>query len=135
MSAGCTSLALPTDEVTKRGDPGTLVVANEHSSAHLVEVSVTGRKLVDQENISREVQRIVESGFEWQIPIGANETEVYPDFISEPVMYTVEMRLGPDQVRTIDFTPIAMDSDSKGSFLTIEIKRNGKVWWTLSSTD
>lgn len=93
ISAGCASVPFFGDE-TSEYDPGTLVVKNQHSLAHVVSVSVTDPESVVTENVRRDVIMVLDTGLEGQIPVDAGETKRYPDFLSGAVMYTVKMWLG-----------------------------------------
>jgi hypothetical protein len=148
MSAGCASLPYVGNKESKRTS-GTLVVTNHHSLAHLVNVSVTGPtsmpKSIKSENISRKLRRVIETGLKSQISVDAGQTKVFPDFLSGSVMYTVKMWLGTvgakippdadndDNVVEDTFSPTASDTpDAHGSFLTVRIRQNGSLSWTVT---
>lgn len=126
-------------------EPGALVVRNQHSLAHVVNlsVSVTETGSVENKNVSGDALFIIENGLEGQIPVDAGETKVYPDFLSGSVMYTVEMWIGSsevrttgdanDEIKTAEFSPAAKATpDARGSFLTARIGQNRELSWVVS---
>jgi hypothetical protein len=148
MSAGCVSASFLGNEDGKH-KPGALVVKNQHSLPHVVNVSVTGPnsipKSIDSENITGEALQVIETGLKSQIPIDANDTKVHPDFLSGSVVYTVKIWLGTtgaktppdanddDNVIEVKFSPNALGTpDARGSFLTVQIEQTGQLSWIVT---
>lgn len=143
--AGCTSVPFLSSGSEDEHEPGALVVTNQHSLAHVVGVSVTAPESVENENASGETLQVIEMGLDGQIPVEADETKVYPDFLSGSVLYTVKMWLGTsesnvppnaddsDDVVAAEFSPEASEThDARGSYLTARMEPSGRLTWTVS---
>ena len=80
--AGCSAI---TDD--DGYDPGTLVIENRHSLAHVIEVRV-----VDGPTTSP----AVESGRSGTFAVDADETRSYPEFVTEDGRFGIEATLSSD---------------------------------------
>lgn len=145
VGAGCASVPILNDNQESEYEPGALVVINKHSLAHVVGISVNGPEPTENQNVSGEALRIIETGLEGQIPVDAGETKVYPDFLSGSIMYAVKMWLGTaeaetppnashdDNVGEAKFSPDATGTrDARGSYLTVRVKPGGKLSWHVT---
>lgn len=145
VGAGCTSMPFFSTERGDEHEPGALVVTNQHSLAHVVGVSITSPESVEDENASGGALQVIEMGLDGQIPAEADETKVYPDFLSGSVLYTVKMWLGAsdsdaspdasdsDNVVAAEFSPEASETpDARGSYLTGRIEPSGRLTWSVS---
>ncbi|WP_049898603.1 hypothetical protein [Halococcus agarilyticus] len=109
-------------------DPGTLVVENSHSLAHVIEVRV-----VDGPTTSP----AVESELSGTFAVDADETKSYPEFVTTDGRFEIEATLGSDD-ETIEFAfnPIdGIGDTSSGTYATVSVDGSGQLSWTLSPVE